>query len=90
MKKRTSRGVYVKLAAFLKPYLPLILLALLFSAIQIAATLFAPVVVGRTIDYIIGEGNVDFGVIARNALVLARAQRRFVQIRPRPSPRRFR
>lgn len=71
MKKRTSRGVYVKLAAFLKPYLPLILLALLFSAIQIAATLFAPVVVGRTIDYIIGEGNVDFGVIARNALVLA-------------------
>ena len=71
MKKRTSRGVYVKLAAFLKPYLPLILLALLFSAIQIAATLFAPVVVGRTIDYIIGEGNVDFGVIERNALVLA-------------------
>lgn len=71
MKKRTSRGVYVKLAAFLKPYLPLILLALLFSAIQIAATLFAPVVVGRTIDYITGEGNVDFGVIARNALVLA-------------------
>lgn len=71
MKKRTSRGVYRKLASFLKPYLPLILLALLFSAIQIAATLLSPVVVGKTIDYIIGEGNVDFGLIARNALVLA-------------------
>lgn len=71
MKKRTSRGVYRKLASFLKPYLPLILLALLFSAIQIAATLLSPVVVGKTIDYIIGEGNVDFGLIARNAIVLA-------------------
>lgn len=71
MKKRTSRGVYRKLASFLKPYLPLILLALLFSTIQIAATLLSPVVVGKTIDYIIGEGNVDFGLIARNALVLA-------------------
>ncbi|MFR6640337.1 MAG: ABC transporter ATP-binding protein [Christensenellales bacterium] len=71
MKKRTSRGVYRKLASFLKPYLPLILLALLFSTIQIAATLLSPVVVGKTIDYIIGEGNVDFGLIARNAIVLA-------------------
>lgn len=71
MKKRTSRSTYLKLASFLKPYLPLILLALLFSAIQIAATLFSPVIVGRTIDYIIGEGNVDFGVIAKNALILA-------------------
>lgn len=71
MKKRTSRGVYRKLASFLKPYLPLILLALLFSTIQIAATLLSPVVVGKTIDYIVGEGNVDFGLIARNAIVLA-------------------
>ena len=71
MKKRVSRSTYLKLASFLKPYLPLILLALLFSAIQIAATLFSPVIVGRTIDYIIGEGNVDFGVIAKNALILA-------------------
>ena len=38
---------------------------------QIAATLLAPVIVGKTIDYIIGVNNVDFGVIAVNALYLA-------------------
>ena len=80
MKKRTSRGVYRKLASFLKPYLPLILLALLFSTIQIAATLLSPVVVGKTIDYIVGEGNVDFGLIARNAIVLA-ALNSMIQVR---------
>lgn len=71
MKKRTSFSTYIKLAKFLKPYVPLVLLALLFSAIQIAATLLSPVVVGNAIDYVIGEGNVDFAVIASGALTLA-------------------
>lgn len=69
--KPKNKGAIGKLLVYAKPYLPVIAVALVFSALQIAATLFAPVIVGRTIDYIIGERNVDFGVIGKNAVILA-------------------
>ncbi len=69
--KPKNKGAIGKLLVYAKPYLPVIAVALFFSALQIAATLFAPVIVGRTIDYIIGERNVDFGVIGKNAVILA-------------------
>ena len=68
--KKTDYSSIVKLLKFAKPYLPLIIIALIFSLIQIAATLLVPVVIGRTIDYIVGENNVDFGVIFKNAGIL--------------------
>ncbi len=68
--KKTDFSSIVKLLKFAKPYLPLIIIALIFSLIQIAATLLVPVVIGRTIDYIVGENNVDFGVIFKNAGIL--------------------
>lgn len=55
---------------YARPYVPVIILALVLSALQIAATLLAPVVIGKTVDYIIGENNVDFGVILKNAGIL--------------------
>lgn len=71
--QKTKTGVKPirKLLTYARPYLPAIVAALFFSAVQIAATLLAPVIVGKTIDYIIGVNNVDFGVIAANALYLA-------------------
>lgn len=69
--KPKNKGAIGKLLVYAKPYLPVIAVALVFSALQIAATLLAPVIVGRTIDYIIGERNVDFGVIGKNAVILA-------------------
>ncbi len=72
-KKITRKGdaaAIKHLLRYAKPYVPIILLALVFSVIQIAATLLGPVVVGRTVDYIIGENNVDFGVIFKNAGIL--------------------
>lgn len=71
--QKTKTGVKPirKLLTYARPYLPAIAAALFFSAVQIAATLLAPVIVGKTIDYIIGVNNVDFGVIAVNALYLA-------------------
>lgn len=59
-----------KLLVYVKPYIPLIIVALICSLIQIAATLLCPVVIGKTVDYIIGENNVDFAVILNNALIL--------------------
>ena len=68
--KKTDFNSIKKLLKYAKLYLPAILLALLCSLIQIAATLAAPVVIGKTIDYIIGENNVNFEIILKNAGIL--------------------
>lgn len=70
-KNRTDFAAIKKLLKCARPYVPVIILALVLSALQIAATLLAPVVIGKTVDYIIAENNVDFGVILKNAGILA-------------------
>lgn len=69
-KNRTDFAAIKKLLKYARPYVPVIILALVLSALQIAATLLAPVVIGKTVDYIIGENNVDFGIILKNAGIL--------------------
>ncbi len=70
-KNKTDFVAIKKLLKYARPYVPIIVLALFLSALQIAATLLAPVVIGKTVDYIVGENNVDFGVILKNAGILA-------------------
>lgn len=70
-KNKTDFAAIKKLLKYARPYVPVIIVALVLSALQIAATLLAPVVVGKTVDYIIGQNNVDFGVIFKNAGILA-------------------
>ncbi len=70
VKKKTDFKAVGKLLRFAKPYVPIILLALFFSILQIIATLLAPVVIGKTVDYIIGKDNVNFEVILKNAGIL--------------------
>ena len=70
-KNKTDFAAIKKLLKYARPYVPVIILALVLSALQIASTLLAPVVIGKTVDYIIGENNVDFGVILKNAGILA-------------------
>lgn len=69
-KNKTDFAAIKKLLKYARPYVPVIILALVLSTLQIAATLLAPVVIGKTVDYIIGENNVDFGVILKNAGIL--------------------
>ena len=70
-KNKTDFAAIRKLLKYARPYVPVIILALVLSALQIAATLLAPVVIGKTVDYIIAQNNVDFGVILKNAGILA-------------------
>ena len=68
--KKTDFQAIKKLLRYSKPYIGVIIAALLFSLIQITATLLAPVVIGRTVDYIIGLDNVNFEVIFKNSMIL--------------------
>lgn len=69
MKKQRPRTLS-RLLIYAKPYIGWLILALIFALAQIAATLLAPVVVGRAIDFIIGKGNVVFDEVFYRLLQL--------------------
>lgn len=52
-----------KVLTLLRPYWHYILLSLLFSVVSVVLTLYAPILTGDAIDYMIGKGQVDFAVI---------------------------
>ena len=63
MKKRTP-SVLKRLIFCLKPQLALVILSFVLAAAVVAGTLFIPVLIGRAVDLIVGEGEVDFSGIA--------------------------
>lgn len=65
-----TKGTLSRLLGYIKPNLPFLLLALLFSVVQITATLLAPVVIGRAIDYIIAENDVNFTMVLHYIWIL--------------------
>lgn len=69
-KPAVQKGAIRLVMRYMHRYMPLIVVALIFSAVQITATLFAPVVVGKAIDYILGENNVNFEKIMFYAFIL--------------------
>ena len=62
-KKKAEKGTLKKVLVYLKPYRPLVLVSILFSAASVALTLYVPVLIGRAIDGIIGPGQVNFAAI---------------------------
>lgn len=70
MKKKSTLR---RLLGYCKPYLGFLILALVFAVGQIVATLFAPVIIGNAVDYMIGAGAVDFEKILIHIIELAAA-----------------
>ena len=58
-KAELPRGAVKRVLVYLKPYLWLVLVSVLFSAVTVALTLYIPVLMGRAIDLVAGEGKVD-------------------------------
>ncbi len=56
MQKHTIKRVLT----FIKPYQHYVWLSLLFAFVTVVTTLYAPIVTGDAIDYIIAKGQVDF------------------------------
>lgn len=65
---------YKRILRYLKPYMPLIVLSLISAAATTLLSLYVPILAGNAIDYIIGQGNVDFdsiaGVLTKMAVVI--------------------
>lgn len=70
-----NKKIYRRILLLIKPYRHLLLLSLVFAVATVVLTLYAPVLSGRGIDLIIGEGRVDFDrlapVLIRFAIVVA-------------------
>ena len=59
-KKRTAA---LRTLHYIKSYTPLIVVSLLFAAVNVLLTLYIPIVVGDAIDLMIGAGRVDFAAL---------------------------
>ena len=64
-REKAERGTLKKVLQLIKPYRLLVALSILCSAVTVALTLYVPVLIGRTIDLIIGPGQVDMPGIMR-------------------------
>lgn len=62
MLKKNTNQKYVlnRLLSYIKKYIPLVVLSLLFAAVSAILALYVPILTGDAIDCIVGAGNVDF------------------------------
>ena len=65
------KQILKRVLRFTKPYTGYLVLAIVSALISVGMSLYAPVLTGRGIDYIIGPGNVDFAGILSTLLLLA-------------------
>ncbi|MCH5320442.1 MAG: ABC transporter ATP-binding protein [Eubacterium sp.] len=65
-----SKQTLKKVIAYIDKYKYFLALSMIFAVISVALTLYAPILVGRAIDCIVSQGNVDFAEISRILLSL--------------------
>ncbi|WP_066646789.1 ABC transporter ATP-binding protein [Christensenella timonensis] len=58
-----NRHVLKRLFGYLKPYAAFLVFALISAVVNVAMTLWAPVLIGQAVDLIVGTGNVAFAKI---------------------------
>lgn len=64
MKSQSNqKGIVKELFRYAKPYMHFFVFTLIFSIINVIATLYVPVLIGRAVDFIVGKGNVDFSSV---------------------------
>lgn len=70
-KKVNNKKTLRRILHYIRPYTALVILSLLLSALTVGLTLYIPILTGRSVDYIVGEGQVDFtGLMAVIAGIL--------------------
>ncbi|BDF58878.1 sugar ABC transporter ATP-binding protein [Christensenellaceae bacterium] len=65
-----NKTVIKRLLRYLKPYRGFLVFAVISAVVNVAMTLWAPVLIGRAVDLVVGRGNVDFAGIVPILLTL--------------------
>lgn len=68
---RKHHGTIKRVGKLLLPYLHYLILSLFFAVITVGFTLYAPILIGDAVDFIVGKGQVDFGKILQILVKLA-------------------
>lgn len=68
---RKHHGTIKRVGKLLLPYLHYLILSLVFAVITVGFTLYAPILIGDAVDFIVGKGKVDFGKILQILVKLA-------------------
>ncbi len=58
--KKKNKGTLKKVFSYIGKYKYFLILSMFFAAVTVGLTLYAPILVGKAIDCIIGKGDVDF------------------------------
>lgn len=58
--KKKNKGTLKKVFSYIGKYKYFLILSMFFAVVTVGLTLYAPILVGKAIDCIIGKGNVDF------------------------------
>ena len=69
-KKKENSRIIKRLMQYLKRYIAVMLLSMLFALIFSGAALYIPVVTGQCIDIIIGTGLVDFSLLVKKLSII--------------------
>ncbi|MDE7278950.1 MAG: ABC transporter ATP-binding protein, partial [Oscillospiraceae bacterium] len=69
--KSRKSPVAGRILRYTKPCAALLAPAVIAAVVSVMLSLYTPVLVGRGIDYIIGENNVDFDGVKRYVLMIA-------------------
>lgn len=59
-----------RVLGYAKKYIGYVVLAFVFAALSVALTLLAPVIIGRAVDCIVGEGSVNFDGVLKYSVYL--------------------
>ena len=65
---RGSKGTIQRVLKLIQPYRGLVLFTLLLAAVTVLTTLYAPILSGRGVDLIVGQGNVNFPALGKIAI----------------------
>lgn len=58
-KKKQNAGIFTRLMKYTSPYIPMFAVSMILALITVATTLYAPILIGRAVDVMIGKDNVD-------------------------------
>ena len=67
----SKKPVVKRILSYTKPCAALLIPAVIAAIVSVMLSLYTPILVGRGIDYIIGENNVDFDGVKRYVLYIA-------------------
>lgn len=71
-KREQKKATLTRVLRYIAPYKIFVICSLLCAALSVATQLYVPILTGNAIDYMIGEGNVDFaGLFAICKIILA-------------------